>query len=167
MAQEPEFNSAQIVNSTENVSIASSRDETLPLAVLFKFIRPFFGDRRELSSFLQNGNSAFSLASEEQKIALLLYVVSQLSTSVVNEVALSEVHTWHEWKTRLRLYYSHTKHLAQAHEELEMIKQHNNKSITDFFKRVERAKNDCYRLKHLEIKTVWKNQYNKPHCGDL
>lgn len=137
---------AELINNADNLSVADSnesRNETLPLAVLFKFVRPFSGDRRELSSFLQNGNSAFSLASATQQNALLLYVVSQLSTSVVNEVALSEVHTWDELKSRLRLYYSHTKHLAQAHEELEIIKQHSNETITDFFKRVERAKNDC------------------------
>lgn len=131
---------ADLMNDTDS---ENSLHEELPLTVLFKFIRPFNGDRRELSGFLQNGNSAFSLATQGQKAPLLLFVVSQLSTSVVNEVELSEVQTWEELKSKLRLYYSHNKHLAQAHEELEMIKQHSNESITEFFKRVERAKNDC------------------------
>lgn len=137
-----------LINNVEDVTLSDadsgdSQLEELPLTVLFKFIRPFNGDRRELSSFLQNGNSAFSLASQTQKAPLLLYVVSQLSINVVNEVELSEVKTWKELKSKLRLYYSHTKHLVHAHEELEMIRQHSNESITDFFKRVERAKNDC------------------------
>lgn len=73
-----------------------------PLTVLFKFIKPFNGDRSELTTFRQNVNSAFSLAVLHQRPPLLLFVVSQLSTSVVKELELSEVHTWHELKDKLK-----------------------------------------------------------------
>lgn len=131
-------------NCSESVDSDSAFNEELPLTVLFKFIKPFNGDRSELTTFIQNANSAFTLAVQHQKPPLLLYIVSQLSTSVVNEVELSEVHSWHDLKTKLKLYYSHTKHLAQAHEELETIRQLASESITDYFKRVERAKNNCF-----------------------
>lgn len=139
--------SSQYVDSDDSVN------EELPLTVLFRFIKPFNGDRSELTTFLQNANSAFSLAVPHQRPPLLLFVVSQLSTSVVNELELSEVHSWHELKDKLKLYYSHTKHLAQAHEELEIIRQHPNETITDFFKRVERAKNDCIQAETINSKS--------------
>lgn len=128
--------------------------EELPVTVLFKFIRPFNGDRTELASFIQNTNSAFSLAKPRQKSPLLLYVVSQLSTNVSNELELTGVHSWSELKIKLKQFYGHAKHLAQTHEELEMIRQHANESITDFFKRVERAKNDCIQAEVMNNKST-------------
>lgn len=136
-----------------SVSSDESIPEELPLTVLFKFIRSFNGERSELTTFIQNANSAFSLALPHQKPPLLLYIVSQLTTNVVNELELSEVSSWEELKTKLKLYYSHTKHLAQAHEELELIKQQPHESITDFFKRVERAKADCLHAETLNCQS--------------
>lgn len=147
-----EYNSLADV-STIGVGDDDSIVEELSLTVLFQFIKNFNGDRSELTSFIQNVNSAFSLAQPHQKPPLLLYVVSKLSTNVVNEVELSGVASWETLKTKLKLYYSHTKHLAQAHEELELIKQNPNESITDYFKRVERAKNDCIQAETINCKS--------------
>lgn len=115
----------------------------LPLVVLFKFIKSFNGDRTELNSFIQNCNSAFSLSTEGQKPSLFLYVVSQLSTNVVNELELNNVDSWIVLKHKLKLFYSHSKHLVQLHEELETIRQFPNETITDYFKRLEKIKNEC------------------------
>lgn len=132
----------------DNLSDVMSNDSEnnfneLPLTVLFKFIRPFNGDRKELNTFIQNTNSAFSLATPVQTNSLFLYVASQLSTSVVNELELNDVASWEQLKAKLKLYYSQTKHVAQAHEELETIRQYQNETVTEFFKRVEKTKNDC------------------------
>lgn len=54
--------------------------ETLPLSLLFKFIRPFNGNRNELTTFIQNCNSAFQMAQPNQTDRLFLYVAAQLST---------------------------------------------------------------------------------------
>lgn len=123
--------------------------ETLPLTVLFKFIKSFSGERTELNTFITNVNSAFSLAQPNQKPSLFLYVVSQLSTNVINEIQISDISSWTELKNKLKLYYSHTKHLAQTHEELETIKQKQNETITEFFKRVEKVKNECIQAETL------------------
>lgn len=131
----------------QNIQTHISDDETeteqLPLTVLFKFIKPFTGIRTELNTFITNVNSAFSLAKPNQKASLFLYIVSQLSTNVIDEIQVNEISSWTELKQKLKLYYSHTKHLAQTHEDLETIKQRPTETITEFFKRVEKAKNDC------------------------
>lgn len=110
-----EYNSITDINALFAGNDDDSVVEELPLTVLFQFIKNFNGDRSELTSFIQNVNSAFSLAQQHQKPPLLLYVVSRLSTNVVNELELSGVGSWELLKTKLKLYYSHTKHLAQAH----------------------------------------------------
>lgn len=141
----PDSSQAQ-AEANDDLAYSISEDEQppqLPLAVLFKFIKPFNGDRNELNTFIQNTNSAFSLATYDQRNSLFLYVASQLSTNVVNELELNDIDNWNDLKNKLRLYYSTTKHLVQAHEELETIKQYPNETITEFFKRVELTKNEC------------------------
>lgn len=118
-------------------------EEVLPLSLLFKFIKPFNGDRKELTTFIQNCNSAFKLAQPNQNLHLFLFVASQLSSSVVNEINLEEIRNWKDLKDKLKNYYSRVKDLTQLHEELETIKQNFNESVTDFFKRLETLKNEC------------------------
>ncbi len=101
----------------------SENFEELPLSVLLKFIKPFSGDRNELNTFITNVNSAFLLAMQRQKPSLFLFVVSQLSTNVINEIDINEIASWTELKNKLKLYYCQTKHIAQTHEELETLKQ--------------------------------------------
>ncbi|KAL3271840.1 hypothetical protein HHI36_022310 [Cryptolaemus montrouzieri] len=122
-----------------NESDASENIEILPLSVLFKFIKPFTGDRNELHTFITNHKSTKS----NQKPSLFLFVVSQLSTNVINEIDIQDIDSWYSLKTRLKLYYSQTKHVAQAHEELENLKQMSNENISNYFKRVEKTKNEC------------------------
>lgn len=130
-------------NSMNFINERGAGETELPLTVLFKFIKSFSGDRDELNTFIQNTNSAFSLALPHQVDSLFLYVVSQISNNVCNEIEMSEIESWHGLKIKLKQYYGHSKHLVQAHEELETIKQYQSESITDFFKRVEKIKNSC------------------------
>ncbi|KAL3288487.1 hypothetical protein HHI36_002929 [Cryptolaemus montrouzieri] len=103
---------------------------------------PFTGDRNELHTFITNVNSAFSLAQVNQKPSLFLFVVSQLSTNVINEIDIQDIDSWYSLKTRLKLYYSQTKHVAQAHEELENLKQMSNENISNFSNELKN-KNEC------------------------
>lgn len=119
------------------------QNDVLPLSLLFKFIRPFNGDRRELNTFIQNCNSAFQMAMPFQTDRLFLYVAAQLSSNVVNEIDLQEISSWTDLKKKLKTYYSQIKDVTQLHEELETIKQSMNESVTDFYKRLEKLKNEC------------------------
>lgn len=138
-------------NSSANSDVLTDDDhepgkinsEKLPLSLLFKFVKPFNGDRRELTTFIQNCNSAFQLAQPEQTSHLFLYIVAQLSSNVVNEINLNEINSWTVLKSKLRSYYSQERDLTQLYEELETVKQNHNESITQFFKRLENLKNEC------------------------
>lgn len=77
---------SNLADADTTSEISDDEQNELPLTVLFKSIKPFNGDRRELNTFIQNTNSAFSLAQPIQKNSLLLYVASQLSTNVANEL---------------------------------------------------------------------------------
>lgn len=96
-------------------SLSIKSDDSIPeeqlLTVLFKFIKTSKGERSELTYFIQNANSAFSLALPHQKPAPLLYILPQLSANVVSEIELGEALSWEELKQKLKLYYSHTKHM--------------------------------------------------------
>lgn len=131
-------------SKTEPESESESEEcDVLPLSLLFKFIRPFNGNRNELNTFIQNCNSAFQMATPSQTQRLFLYVAAQLSSNVVNEIDMQEIKNWTELKAKLKAYYSQIKDITQLHEELETIKQIHSESVTDFYKRLEKLKNDC------------------------
>lgn len=121
----------------------SEQSDVLLLSLLFKFIRPFNGDREELNTFIQNCNSAFQMAMPSQTDRLFLYVAAQLSSNVVNEIDLQEISNWTELKKKLKSSYSQIKDVTQLHEELETVKQSMNEYVTDFYKRLEKLKNEC------------------------
>lgn len=125
------------VNPNNNVN---ERHDSINLSLLFKFIKPFNGNKAELSTFIQNCNSAFTLAQPHQTPHLFLYVVSQLSSNVINELNVNEITEWTELKTQLKRYFGQNKDLTQLHEELETIKQNPQESISDFYKRLEKLK---------------------------
>lgn len=131
------------VHSNTRNSNAHDDSDFLPLTLLFKFIRPFNGDRKELATFIQNCNSAFQMAQPSQVDKLFLYVAAQLSSNVVNEIDIEEISSWTQLKLKLRSFYSQIKDLTQLHEELETIKQNSHESVTDFYKRLEKLKNEC------------------------
>lgn len=111
------------VLTDDDHSFMQNSNEKLPLSLLFKFIKPFNGDRRELTTFIQNCNSAFQLAQPNQNSHLFLYIVAQLSSNVVNEINLNEITSWTILKQKLKSYYSQERDLTQLYEELETIKQ--------------------------------------------
>lgn len=125
------------------MSLSDKNPETIQLSLLFQFIKPFNGDRDNLTPFIQNGNSAFSLANTNQKNQLFLYAVSQLSNNVVNELNFSEIKDWTTLKEHLKRYYGYSKDLSQLYEELETIKQYSNESVSDYFKRLDKLKSQC------------------------
>lgn len=137
---------SNLVDSNTGSSTQDEHEGTfnaLPLSLLFKFIKPFNGSRNELTAFLQSTNSAFQIAQPNQIAHLFLYVVSQLSSEVVNDIEIEDVSSWTELKNKLKAYYSKVRDLTQLHEELETIRQTSHESITDFFKRLEKSKNAC------------------------
>lgn len=82
------------------------------------------------------------MAQPDQVSHLFLYVNSQLSSEVINEIDMQEIKNWTELKTKLKTYYNFFKNLAQLYEELETIKKIKTK-LTDFYKRLEKLKNEC------------------------
>lgn len=135
--------SAANIDETYTDDESEVPQERMPLSLLFKFIKPFNGNRNELLTFVQNCNSAYQLAQPNQTNHLFLYIVSQLSSNVVNEINLEEISSWTQLKIKLKSYYSQERDLTQLHEELETSKQLHNESITQFYKRLENLKNEC------------------------
>lgn len=68
--------------STENLSTvdsSSDNSEVYSIESLFKFIKPFDGDREKLTPYLNNVDSAFALAKPSQHGILLAFAKSQLT----------------------------------------------------------------------------------------
>ncbi|KAF2878779.1 hypothetical protein ILUMI_27393 [Ignelater luminosus] len=115
----------------------------LSLGDLFKFIKPFDGNRQNLTHCILSANSAFQLAKAGQKDPLLHYVFTKLSHNVSNKINFEEITSWQQLKDTLKSYYSIVKNVTQLHEELETIRQRPNETITEYFKKLDCIKNEC------------------------
>ncbi|KAF2887613.1 hypothetical protein ILUMI_18560, partial [Ignelater luminosus] len=80
------------------------------------------------------------MAQPNQTSNLFLYIVAQLSSSVLNETNLNRIASGTVLKQNLKYYYSQERDLTQLYEELETSKQSHNKSVTQL---VENLKNEC------------------------
>lgn len=97
----------------------------------------FNGNRHELGQFIANCNNADELASNEQKIPLIYYILSRISGRAKEQLAQQTFKTWDGLKKKLKILYQDKKHYVQIMEELNNCKQNYNENISDYFQRLE------------------------------
>lgn len=138
---ETEGEGEQFLPSTSSISHDSVetnlQSETLPITFLIKFIKPFDGNRDELSSFIADCNKAFALANNSQKFVLLDYIQTQISGKAKAACVNRQFKTWDELKSFLKTMYQDRKHYAQLLCELTNLKQNSNENVSQFVCRVE------------------------------
>lgn len=98
---------------------------TLTLEFLVKLMpENFDGDRYKLRSFIKQVDAVFDLATEEQKIPLILYVKSKIVGKAREQIDIHcDLTTWDEIAELLINLYQDKKSLDQLLEELSQIKQ--------------------------------------------
>lgn len=128
---------------SEKSNNSKSKEETLPITFLIKFIKPFDGSRDELSSFISDCNKAFSLASIKQKLVLLDYIQTQISGKAKAACVNRRFLTWDELKDFLKTMYQDVKHYSQLLCDLTNLRQYPSEQVSQFVYRVETCLKKC------------------------
>lgn len=111
---------------------------TFTIEFLCKLIpQGFSGDRYDLGPFLANCNNANDLANNDQKTALLYYILSKITGRAKEQLAQQSFKDWKDLKEKLKTLYQDKKHYCQIMEDLNNCKQISNESVSDFFQRLE------------------------------
>ncbi|KAF2886324.1 hypothetical protein ILUMI_19849 [Ignelater luminosus] len=127
-------------SSADSDSSTSSTPRTSDFTIEFlcKLIpQEFSGDRYELGPFIANCNNANDLASDNQKTALLYYILSKITGRAKEQLAQQSFRNWNDLKEKLKTLYQDKKHYCQIMEDLNNCKQNLNESVSDFFQRLE------------------------------
>ncbi|XP_030766857.1 putative uncharacterized protein DDB_G0272516 [Sitophilus oryzae] len=116
----------------------NSNTDPLSLDFICKLIPfGFSGDRNELGQFLANCNSANELASQNQKLPLLYFILSRISGTAKEQLTTQSFESWEILRQKLKDLYKERKHYVQLIEELNNCRQNSNESVDDFFQRLE------------------------------
>lgn len=109
----------------------------MELSVLFKFIKPYDGNRETLNSFLVNCDNAISLASEGQKNILFKYIISQLNGKAEIACSIKEFNSWDQLKEFLKCQFSERKHYSHLLTDLQENRQGLHDSVSQYALRTE------------------------------
>lgn len=124
-------------DNDDNDSIYEDVPDKLPINFLIKFIKPFDGNREELSSYIADCNRGFELATAAQKSTLLDYTLTQITGKAKAACVNRSFSEWIELKDYLKTMYQDTKHKAQLLCELTTLKQKNEETLSAFTTRLE------------------------------
>lgn len=116
---------------------AEQKSESLAIGTLFKFIKPFDGSREKLNSFISLCQSAYDLATDNQKPILLTYILSQLEGKAEAACSIKEFEDWKQLSEFLTSQFGETKHYAHLLLDLQECHQLSNESVTQFSLRLE------------------------------
>lgn len=111
--------------------------ESVQIGTLFKFIKPFDGEREKLNSFLTNCDNAIKLASEEQKPILFKFILSQLEGKAEVACSIKEFDCWEQLSSFLKTQFGERKHYTHLLTDLQECRQLNNEPVNQFTLRIE------------------------------
>lgn len=96
---------------------------TMDLNVLFKFIKPYNGNRETLNSFLIDCNNVIELATEAQRPIIVKYILSQLEGRAQLACSIKEFDKWDQLKDFLKTQFGERKHYSHLLTELQESRQ--------------------------------------------
>lgn len=129
------------INEADGNEVANENNVgiTIPLQTLFKFVKPFDGDRQKLIPYLNAVDAAFHIATPEQIDILLAYTKTQLSGKAEAAVSNHDFNSWLDLKNFLKSIYSDAKHHGHLLIELLSCKQQPTEQISQYICRIETA----------------------------
>ncbi|XP_072948718.1 uncharacterized protein [Epargyreus clarus] len=104
---------------------------------LFKFIKPYDGNRECLNSFIINCNNAFELASDIQKPILLKYILCQLEGKAELACSIKEFQNWDQLRDFLKSQFSDRKHYSHLLTNLQESRQGQHESVSQYSLKIE------------------------------
>jgi hypothetical protein len=140
-------------SNNSNTSEPSTRKKPCSNSDLRSLIQHSFdGNRKQLSSFLQNCEIAFEHADENQYDFLLSYIRTQIIDTAQLACRIRSFKTFDELKAHLKQNFADTRTVMQLELELQKCRQQKGESVSEFMIRIE----TCAK----EIKTVISHEEN-------
>lgn len=118
-------------------SSSAESGERLELGILFKFIKPFDGNRETLNSFISNCQNAYSLATKPQRPILFKYILSQLEGKAEITCSIKDFESFEQFIEFMKNYFGERKHYAHLLSELQDCRQNYSESVNQFALRIE------------------------------
>ncbi|XP_073956534.1 uncharacterized protein [Choristoneura fumiferana] len=111
--------------------------EQTPIQVLCSFVNVYKGDRETLPAFLTNCQNALDLASENQKVVLLKFIISKLEGKAQIACSNKIFEKFEDLKSFLKQNFGETKHYNHLLLDLQACKQQVNETVAQYALRVE------------------------------
>lgn len=118
-------------------SSSTESGEKLELSILFKFIKPFNGNRESLNPFIANCQNAYLLATKGQKPILFKYILSQLEGKAEATCSIKDFESFEQFIEFMKNYFGERKHYAHLLSELQDCRQNLSESVNQFALRIE------------------------------
>lgn len=109
----------------------------VPISVLQKLITPFSGDKHNLHEFLDNCNTAYKLASKDNKINLFEIIKCNVKGNAGQLVRNRTFTDWPDLENFLTELYSDKRSMGQYQLALNTARQGTNESVSEFSIRIE------------------------------
>ncbi|XP_028158551.1 uncharacterized protein LOC114351505 [Ostrinia furnacalis] len=125
---------------------------TLDISTLLKLIPAFDTDKNDqIYRFVRSCDSAFKLATEDQKAILLVYTLNNITGSGASDVHSKQHICWTSLRTFLIDRFSNVKTIPHLNLELQSLFQRPNESITEYFHRVDLCRSKIIEKLNAEI----------------
>lgn len=110
----------------------------LDLNTLLKLIPDFDTDQnQQIYRFIRSCDSAFKLATPDQKTVLLVYALNRITGSGASDVHCRQYAEWNSLKTYLIQRFSNIKTISHLKLELQSMFQKPNETITQYYHRID------------------------------
>ncbi|KAG7297043.1 hypothetical protein JYU34_019968 [Plutella xylostella] len=111
--------------------------QELDFGTLFKFVKPYDGNRETLNSFLVNCDNAINLASDQQKPILFKFILSQLNGKAEVACSIKDFNSWDQLKEFLKTQFSERKHYSHLLTDLQESRQGPQENVSVYALRIE------------------------------
>lgn len=118
----------------------TSQSNNISLDLVVKLISEFDGNhKRDLHTFIESCNDAWTSVNENQKIFLFKFIKSRISGKASLIISSRQLKTWPELRDFLSENFAESKLFSQIQLELQSCIQHRDESVTNFTQRIERT----------------------------
>lgn len=132
-----EIPKSPILSPRTTRSKSKQKHMDMDINTLFKFIKPYDGNRECLNSFIINCNNAIELASEIQKPIILKYILCQLERKAELACSIKDFQTWDQLKEFLKTQFSDRKHYSHLLTVLQESRQGQSESVNQYALKIE------------------------------
>lgn len=145
----------EIKNETSvppNSQTPNTSKMSLDIGTLLKLIPTFDTDQhQQVYRFIRSCDSAFKLATQDQRPVLLVYALNNITGSGAPDVHSKQHCNWDDLKPFLIEKFSNVKTISHLNLELQSMFQKSNESLTEYYHRVDLCRSKIVEKLNAEI----------------